>query len=409
MKRRPNTIGLIVVATVAVLARFLPYAQVFDEGSIRFYDGDNYLHMRKIMLQLREFPAFVSHDYFVGYPQGTPNIKPPLIDYAIAAASLLIGRGDPDVRLVETVAAVVPVLVGGVTAILVCVLAARLFGPAVGLLAGLFLALMPSHMDYTFVGRPDNEMMEPLMVAWMVLAYMGLQASQATGRRRIGAALATGVVALGALLFWRGSSLWIGIVALGAVADITADYLLERRDATSHRVAALAFLFLAGLLSALCGLNVFGNMQTFSFGVLSWFHVAAFSCVGVILFLYGSLCSFWLERGWGRLSWLAVLALLVCAAAISASAFPLVRENLGGAARMVGFGARDAWIESIVEYRPLYSGDLASTLKVSGWMFGWGGVLLPVTLTYLGVELVRDGLDRGKLAPSSRSIAGSAP
>ncbi len=93
MKRRHKATGLIIIAALAVLARLLPYAQVFGEESIRFYEGDSYLHMRKVMLQLREFPAFVSHDYFVGYPQGTANIKPPLIDYAIAGASLLIGMG----------------------------------------------------------------------------------------------------------------------------------------------------------------------------------------------------------------------------------------------------------------------------------------------------------------------------
>jgi dolichyl-diphosphooligosaccharide--protein glycosyltransferase len=339
----------------------------------------------------------VLHDYFVGYPVGTPNIKPPLLDYLFSLTSIILGLGSPSARLVETVAAVSAPLVGGLTVIAIFFLARRLFGREVAFLSALLIAFMPAHMSFTMIGRPDNEMIEPLMVSLMFLAYWRLQDPPEDRGAALRSALAMAAAAGLALLFWRGATLWIGLFALGAVADVTLDFRQGRSVSKRGGTRALAFLILALFLSLLCVVNPFGNMRGFAFNALSWFHALLFGAVAIGLYLYGRLCRFWLDRGWGLLAFSTVVVLCLGAVAAASLAFEPLRRNLTGGLRMAGLVAPGPWVESIVEYKPLFSGSFEGSVAAFAEMFGWGVVLLPLLIVFLCYELSRDGIHRGKL------------
>ena len=161
VKRAPFALLLLFVAAVSV--RLLPLKQVVNGDELYLYDGDCYLHLRKILLHLAEFPRFVTFDYYEGFPAGTTSLKPLMLDYFMALVCKVAGLGLSDTRAVEITTAVIPAIIGGLTVLAVYYLAKSLFDGETGIIAALIITFMPSHIHATIIGRPDNEMMEPLM------------------------------------------------------------------------------------------------------------------------------------------------------------------------------------------------------------------------------------------------------
>src|SRR5439155_8974193 len=139
-------------------------------------------------------------------------IWPPVIDWMLSTLAVAIGGGSPSPRLAETVAAFVPPLVGAATVVALYALARRMLGREVAIVSAFLLAVMNGHVLFTTLGRPDNEMMEPLMAALLFTAYLRLRAlASEPSAPTIGrSARAVGLCAAAAfalLLFWRGGTL----------------------------------------------------------------------------------------------------------------------------------------------------------------------------------------------------------
>ena len=69
--------ALLTLSVIAVLIRLLPYNHVITADFVYLFDGDCYVHIRKILLHIHNFPHFVTFDYFEGFPKGTSAIWPP--------------------------------------------------------------------------------------------------------------------------------------------------------------------------------------------------------------------------------------------------------------------------------------------------------------------------------------------
>jgi dolichyl-diphosphooligosaccharide--protein glycosyltransferase len=383
---------LFLLFAVSVVVRSLPFGHVFDSGGVFFFEGDCYLHLRKILLHIRNFPHFVTFDFFEGYPQGTPAIGPPLLDWTMSALSMLIGMGNPSVRVVEVIAAILPPLFGGLTVITVYYFAKEVFNKEIAFISSAILAFMPAHIEFTIISRPDNEMIEPLMVTLLCLSYIKMQ----RGRKSLHGMLLFSIVAFFSLLFWRGATVWVLLAAIIGFLDVTLDFLRQDTSGKKHLRTGGAFMLLSACLLPVVYFNVWGTQDTFSFSIISWFHTAVFGAVAVGIFVYGYACLVWLRRGYQR----GVLLILVAGAIIVVPSVlilmvPALRENVAAGLGILGIGSQDPWIITIEEYQPLLKNGFWRVLPdYYGWLF-W---LLPAILVFLGIELFRDGFkDRGKV------------
>ncbi len=378
----------------ALFIRFLPFNSVFHGGKVYFYDGDCYVHIRKILLHLRNFPSFVTFDPFEGFPEGTGAIWPPLLDFLMAVASLIIGFGDPTTREVEVTAALIPPLLGGGAVVAAYFFAKGFFSKKTALLSALLLALMPPHVIATVVGRPDNEMTEPLMTTLLFLCFLRMIKGD---ERLVTRTIQTALAALLTLFFWRGGTLWIMLMVAASLLDMTALYLRGEEGGKGWRACGGLFLLLAFSLSLFCYFDLFGNQSGFRFNIISWFHVILFAGSGAVIVLYGFFLRLLMDKGCGARH--LFMALFVLAVAGVAAMF-FFSNHLGGniaeALAILGFGETDPWIDSIAEYGSLRNEGLAGFRQLPG-RYGWTIFALPFFFIFLIIKEAREGLDRGRL------------
>jgi dolichyl-phosphooligosaccharide-protein glycotransferase len=156
MNRYRTTFLIFSIFFLNLLLRLLPFHHVFTGGNIILLDGDSYYHMRRILLIALNFPHIPFYDYYMNFPDGAMSPWPPLYDLFVAAIAYLAGLGSPAARTVETVAAVMPPIFGALTVIPVYFFARRLFDEKIALWGTFFFSLVPGHIQYTYVGRPDH-------------------------------------------------------------------------------------------------------------------------------------------------------------------------------------------------------------------------------------------------------------
>jgi dolichyl-diphosphooligosaccharide--protein glycosyltransferase len=359
---------------------------------IRFYDGDCYLHIRKVLLHLKSFPHFITHDYFDGYPAGTPAITPPLLDWFIAALAMFAGLGKPTVKTVESMAAVLAPIAGGATVLALYAFGKDSIGKGTGMLAAAILAITPAHITYTVVGRPDNEMLEPLMALLMFWGYLRVQNAAGRGAGTAREVVLTTFTAMLALMLWRGATLWIGMLALGVICDICISFIHGEKANKYYSAGSQIFLLLGGMLLIFCSFNPWGNQHSFTIGVISFFHVVLFIATAIGLYALGNISDYWLRKGLPR-KWLpvAIIAPLIAFTGTAAMVSPAIRSNMQVALGVLGVTENDIWLRSIVEYQPLLDSGLR--LETS---FGWALALTPIILVLLGRDTIKKNFDRSQ-------------
>jgi dolichyl-diphosphooligosaccharide--protein glycosyltransferase len=375
---------------LAVMVRLLPSGNVFHGGSVFFYDVDCYVHLRKIMLHVHNFPHFVTFDYYEAYPHGAFLMGSPMMDYLISAFSMLIGLGRPDVSQVETVAALTPVFIGGLTVIAGFYLAKGIFKKEAALIASALLALMYAHVDATVVGRPDNEMLEPLMVTVLALCYMRLQAD--SGSFKFKDAFIFGIAAFAALSLWRGATLWILLIGLAALIDVSIDIIKGIPHMRRSFETAFAFFFLSVFLSVLCLINPWGNQNTINFSAISWFHAIAFFGLSLGFAAYGYLWEFLLRKGLSRKLYPLFAFFVLCAlSGLSILFFKNIvfQENIAGIRELF------IWIKYLEQYKPFYGADMSfrETLRYYGWAFP----AFPLMALHMALNIPKGNMKREKI------------
>jgi len=332
----PNRSGLtafIVVFIVALAMRLLPWEQVFSNGQVYYFDADCYMRLRKILVYLTSFPKTAIHDYFQGYPQGTGVITAPTMEYLLAAILLPFRAAQALIPFLERAIALIPPLVGALTAAILCRFASRIAGVSAGLTAGLLLAVTPAHMEATILGRFDNEMMEPLL---LLLAFVGYMKTYYGGDHSRTWIVAGGLACL-YLSIWRGGIALLSIVGI----DLMARLWSGRHDVQQIRIVGVGatrmYTATATLLALICLTDLWGSRLLFSFNIISWFHVLLFAGAAALIFA--------MSRGFTK-STKAGLAYGVSVGA------PLILvlggEFVSGLSLLLG---GNPWIDSIVQYQ----------------------------------------------------------
>lgn len=312
--------------------RLINFFQVFPGGN-RFYlfDPDCYMRLRKVMVYLAAFPKPLVFDYFQGFPQGTGIISAPLMEYLLAAILFPFTGRHIDEHILAMIMALIPPLIGGLTVALLYLLVKKLFDATSGVIAAIFLAFLPIHIESTLLGRFDNEMIEPLLLVLIISVYLKTYRSET-----VRTWLTFGLLQTIFVVLWRGALVPLAVIGL----DILLRACRTKTWGRFNRQAASGYFLTAALIGLICLTNIWGTRDSFSYNTVSWFHVTLFAAAATFISIAGYLTA---DKRLPRVMTSLVL-ISVCIALL-----PYVKSGL-----LVAVGGND-WIDSISQYLPAYN------------------------------------------------------
>ncbi|MBI2399646.1 MAG: hypothetical protein HYV23_01045 [Deltaproteobacteria bacterium] len=243
---------------------------------------------------------------------------------------------------------------------------------------------MPAHIYTTMVGRPDNELAEPLAAAVLFYLYtLSLRRiTTADGLRAYLIPALTGLAAFVSILFWRGAVLWWAVI--GAHTFLM---MLSSRKGPWHgfwKNGVIIFGAAAASAFVYCLIDPFNVRPGFNFNTVSWFHliVAVLTAAGL-----WATALFLKEREKGRSFGISLLygaGIMAASLIIFAIIAPGFFRGIFEGTQVVGGG--NVWTKTIAQYRPLLTDDagrfsLLSPLRAStAFLFIAPFVLLVLSL-----------------------------
>ena len=368
---RPRTTWILAVA-IALLGtgiRLTHGDQVFTPAGVRFIgDTDPHYHVLRAERLLRGDANGLWFDSRMGFPAGGRILWPPGWDWLIAGSSLLVTPGDPARADIERVAALLPVVVSAAGLLAIAAVGVAWLGSAAGLLGALLAAILPLHVEFGVVGRPDQHIGELLLFCIVLLAF---ERSTRAGSSRYWPVAAGLGLAAGPWV-WQGSTLTLGVLgiftAVAWATRVAGDGPARSAPATLASAGAVGGMSLSLTMIAWGPPGAFaaGGLNGLSaFQPASLFAAAAFG--GILV-------------GWDRVrpapgiaSRLArVVAAAVLPLAVLLTTFP--GPVAQGMRALVGF---DPWLASIPEYRGvLFGGEYPAATEFRNLVWGIGPVLL---------------------------------
>ena len=229
------------VWSVAVRAVGAPALLEGKEGAY-FFGNDAYYHARRIWYTVVNFPEFLTRDAYINFPHGAQPIWSPTFDW-LAAVVVRVALGPADQQGMERLLVWIPPVLGGLSVVVLYLLALRVFSRRVALVSGLLLSIMQGHFWYSQFGFLDHHAAVALMTTWLLAATMGLFSQDTDSAKlrapALRAALGLGVASGSALLIWPGCLIHVAIVDVALVV-----HLLTAKNAreaiTRARLYALA-------------------------------------------------------------------------------------------------------------------------------------------------------------------------
>ncbi|MGV8175240.1 MAG: STT3 domain-containing protein, partial [Methanothrix sp.] len=179
---------------------------------------------RRILYTANNFPNFISLDSYMNYPHGWEVLWPPLFDQICAAFSLILGQDTKPG--VEMAASIVPVLIGTIATIAVYYLVKEIFDHKVAIFASFMAILAPTYLQYTKFAAIDHHSLE---VLFLLGAFLFLILALCRNNKWYIFAALAGVSIAGLAYTWYGSILYVAIIPLYALIQMTLD-LKEKRS-----------------------------------------------------------------------------------------------------------------------------------------------------------------------------------
>jgi dolichyl-diphosphooligosaccharide--protein glycosyltransferase len=345
LRRALTWLALLAIGALALAIRSRSFGFVFTgAGEVILRSDDSQYHARRALFSLVNFPAVLTRDPYLNFPDGARVPWPPLWDFTLAAVARLTGGGaDGLERVLAWAAAVVASL-----AVLPVYGAARAVAPrGVALGAAALFAVLPVSVMYSSVGNADHHAAIAFEAA-ALLACSSLALRREMRGMRLGVVHAGLVAARTALLLtWQGSLLYLA-VGEGALVGVAA--LAGRRDSlVPYGVGALATAALVAPVVASSGLP---TSDAYSGTELSRLHVLLLLCAAAVAFGL----AMW-ERRRPAAGWL-VRALRLGSLAAPVSGLVLVLSG-GGSSLGEGLGylgKEEPWIARNFENVPIFAG-----------------------------------------------------
>lgn len=216
ISRRWVLLSLLTIVCIAFALRVvLPMRTVFGSGYVNYLEGDCFSRMYYAK-QIMGMP--IGEGLMYAVPRGL------LFPLLIAMLGYIIP--------VEYVGAWLPPVVAMGVIVIVYLIGSEIFNSVVGLLAALFVAVIPSEFYHrSLLGYPDHHVMEVLLMVlavWFIIKV--IKGSSIFNRYSIG----LGVVTLLFLANWTGGVLLLGIIGIAFLITI------RRRVAWGFAVAGIA-------------------------------------------------------------------------------------------------------------------------------------------------------------------------
>lgn len=335
----------------SLLLRIANLGFVFADGRVRFPSGrDELYHVRKIVYQVARFPELLDFDPYVSFPFGATPVWPPFLDWVIAAAVRLLAA-PADALAVEQLIVWLPPLLGAATVAALGEVGRRHFSLLAGLVAGLWLALLPAHHVHSQLGQVDHQVVLGLGTVLLLASALAWLAEAGAPRRRSLWAAVVGLVIAVSLLVSPGALLQI--LPVQAVAIVWVLCGAEREQAAARaRSAALAHASAALLVVPAClGAGPFAGIGAYSPLVLSAFQPLWFAGGAASLAIVAAL---WQRSGVFATRVARVGAALVLAGVGAAAAFALLPGLRATLAQAGGwFSHEEAFLSTVREVQPL--------------------------------------------------------
>jgi dolichyl-phosphooligosaccharide-protein glycotransferase len=217
-KHIPTWLVLVVACGIAFCTRvLLPYDDVFHNGVITYQETDAWFHVRTVENLAHHYPRRMERDPYGSYPDGQVVDTGPFYDLLLGGVIWLVGAGHPSERLVDTMAAWYPAVLGLLLAPVAFLLGRSVFGRDVGLLSALIAASLPgTFLTVSSIGYTDHHVMESLLAAlflWLLVRCL----DQPRAPLRM---LCAGLALTAYLLTFVAGSFLVGIVVVWAFYEI---------------------------------------------------------------------------------------------------------------------------------------------------------------------------------------------
>jgi oligosaccharyl transferase (archaeosortase A-associated) len=297
--KEKNKLKLLLVILLAAFAvRVSVFPIVFSNGNITFLGADTYYHARRILYTVLHFPATIVFDPYINYPIGSVIGWAPLFDELIALIALIVGLGNPSLSTIETTTAVVPLILGVLTVLLVYHITEKIFDWKTGLIAAGTLAIIPPHVYVSFLGYPDHHVAEALLSTGSYLLFIiSMQQAQKNSisindfrkniLRNSYYAILCGLALILSILTWNGAPIFIGLIGIYIVVQFIIDRWQGRNSDYLIISGFIAFL-VALIIVTPVALTQGTGFDTGSY-LPSLFHVGFLSAFVFLCILLGFL------------------------------------------------------------------------------------------------------------------------
>jgi len=241
---------LLLIMLLAFVVRLWVFPVVFSNGEITLLGADTYYHARRILATVANFPHALSFDSYINYPYGTSIGWAPLYDVTIAAAALIIGLGSPSLYTVEATAAVVPLLLGVLTVLIVFLIVEKIFDWRTALISAGIFSITPAHVYVSFIGYADHHVAETLLSTTAYLFFIvSLKNLQKNNVSIAGGILnnslfpaLTGVALALAIFTWNGAPIFVGLIGIYIVIQFVIDKKLGKSSDYLVITGGIAYL-----------------------------------------------------------------------------------------------------------------------------------------------------------------------
>lgn len=362
-------LGLLASMALALGLRFLTMPGLTREG-LRLVSMDDYGHLRRAILALRQFPHLPVLDPYLNHPHGGLWIWPPLFDLSIALPARLLFGANAEVAEVTLMAALVPPVLGTLSILPLYFFARRVLGTVEAWAAVGIYAFLPAAVSWSSFGHADQHAAEALGLLLVLLASSRVLGPRRSRRADASAAVGLALALGGSVLTWQGAIFVAPIVAGAALVGHR-----ETPVGLAHLGAAVLVLPVTFLYP--------GPVTYISF---SSFQPLFLALVGTLL-----LATRW--RPWGFL-------LAVTVGLVALVAWPPLGDGVrhlfsatSGAQEEPGryLAYPREWLTLIAEYRPLLQGGPGHALS----QLSVGLVLLPIVLALWIQKAWREASRRG--------------
>jgi dolichyl-diphosphooligosaccharide--protein glycosyltransferase len=357
-------LALLAIALLAFAIRSRAFGFVFTgAGEVILRSDDSQYHARRALFSMLNFPAVLTRDAYLDFPEGARVPWPPLWDFALAAVGRLMGGGAEDLDRVLAWAAVA---VGSLAVFPVYGAARSVASRGVALGAAALLAVLPVSVMYSSVGNADHHAAIAFEGAAFLACATLLLRRELRGLR-VGA-LHAGLVAsrTALLLTWQGSLLYL---AIGEAALLGVAVVAGRRALLLPYGAGC--LVTAALVAPVVASSGLPPAALYSGSELSRLHV--------VLLLAGAGVAFGLAAWESRRPTTHACGRTLRLGAVAAPVAGLVLVlSDGGGSLAEGFGylgKQESWIAGNFESAPLFANGSAARAHS---LFAYLAYLIPI-------------------------------